>query len=184
VGVARYFNPARALMHISISLILFRAVSSNLSRRTPRWIASRTVYGSRSVERSRTPACPRMTSYQPSVTRCSQHAELFTKEADRRRGGQRAVIQLNDHTANILSQTASEQLREVVRQLLTSSGAPPSCFPMHRRPQQRIAITPAPEHLRLRPPAVLPARGSWRRRSHREGRPLQDRHRPRMDPGR
>jgi enterobacteria phage integrase len=36
-------------------------------------------------------------------------AELYTKEANRRRGGQRAVTQLNDHKANILSQTASER---------------------------------------------------------------------------
>jgi integrase len=37
-------------------------------------------------------------------------AELYTKEANRRRGGQRAVLQLNDHRANKSSQTASERL--------------------------------------------------------------------------
>jgi integrase len=42
-------------------------------------------------------------------------AELYTKEANRRRGGQRAVTQLNDHKANILSQTASERLGKVVK---------------------------------------------------------------------
>ena len=39
-------------------------------------------------------------------------AELYTKETNRRRGGQRAVTQLNDHKANILSQTASERFGE------------------------------------------------------------------------
>ena len=42
-------------------------------------------------------------------------AEIYTKEANRRRGGQRAVTQLNDHKANILSQTASERLGKVVK---------------------------------------------------------------------
>jgi enterobacteria phage integrase len=42
-------------------------------------------------------------------------AELYTKETNRRRGGQRAVTQLNDHKANILSQTASERLGKVVK---------------------------------------------------------------------
>lgn len=37
-------------------------------------------------------------------------AELYTKEANRRRGGQRAVTQLNDHKANKASQTARERL--------------------------------------------------------------------------
>jgi integrase len=37
-------------------------------------------------------------------------AENYTREADRRRGGRRAVLQLNDHKANISSQTASSRL--------------------------------------------------------------------------
>jgi integrase len=42
-------------------------------------------------------------------------AELYTKEANRRRGGQRAVLQLNDHNANKTSQTASEHLGKIVK---------------------------------------------------------------------
>ena len=42
-------------------------------------------------------------------------AELYTKEANRRRGGQRAVTQLNDHKANKASQTAPERLGKVVK---------------------------------------------------------------------
>jgi integrase len=34
-------------------------------------------------------------------------AERYTREADRRRGGKRAVVKLNEHRANKLSQTAS-----------------------------------------------------------------------------
>ncbi len=37
-------------------------------------------------------------------------AERYTREADRRRGGRRAVLQLNDHKANRVTQTASERL--------------------------------------------------------------------------
>lgn len=37
-------------------------------------------------------------------------AENYTREADRRKGGRRAVLQLNDHKANISSQTATERL--------------------------------------------------------------------------
>jgi integrase len=37
-------------------------------------------------------------------------AENYTREADRRRGGRRAVLQLNDHKANTSSQTASGRL--------------------------------------------------------------------------
>jgi integrase len=37
-------------------------------------------------------------------------AENYTREADRRRGGRRAVLQLNDHKANTSSQTASSHL--------------------------------------------------------------------------
>jgi integrase len=42
-------------------------------------------------------------------------AERYTREADRRRGGQRAVTQLNDHKANSFSQTAPERLGKVVK---------------------------------------------------------------------
>jgi enterobacteria phage integrase len=42
-------------------------------------------------------------------------AELYTKEANRRRGGQRAVLQLNDHKANKASQTAPERLGKSVK---------------------------------------------------------------------
>jgi enterobacteria phage integrase len=42
-------------------------------------------------------------------------AELYTKEASRRRGGQRAVLQLNDHKANIMSQTAPERLGKTAK---------------------------------------------------------------------
>jgi enterobacteria phage integrase len=42
-------------------------------------------------------------------------AELYTKEANRRRGGQRAVLQLNEHKANITSQTAPERLGKLVK---------------------------------------------------------------------
>ena len=37
-------------------------------------------------------------------------AERYTREADRRRGGKRAVTQLNEHRANKSSQTAFESL--------------------------------------------------------------------------
>jgi integrase len=42
-------------------------------------------------------------------------AERYTREADRRRGGQRAVTQLNDHKANSFPQTAPERLGKVVK---------------------------------------------------------------------
>ncbi len=42
-------------------------------------------------------------------------AERYTREADRRRGGTRAMMRLNDHMANRISQTASEGLGEVVK---------------------------------------------------------------------
>src|SRR5438067_2176054 len=43
-------------------------------------------------------------------------AENYTREADRRRGGRRAVLQLNDHNANTSSQTGPEGLgRDVKR---------------------------------------------------------------------
>jgi integrase len=42
-------------------------------------------------------------------------AELYTKEANRRRGGQRAVLQLNDHKANKTSQTAPKRLGKLVK---------------------------------------------------------------------
>jgi integrase len=42
-------------------------------------------------------------------------AELYTKEANRRRGGQRAVLQLNDHRENKTSQTAPERLGKTVK---------------------------------------------------------------------
>jgi integrase len=37
-------------------------------------------------------------------------ADNYTREADRRRGGRRAVLQLNDHKVNISSQTAPNRL--------------------------------------------------------------------------
>jgi enterobacteria phage integrase len=37
-------------------------------------------------------------------------AENYTREADRRSGGRRAVLQLDDHKANISSQTATKRL--------------------------------------------------------------------------
>jgi integrase len=42
-------------------------------------------------------------------------AERYTREADRRRGGQRAVTQLNDHKANGSPQTAPERLGKEVK---------------------------------------------------------------------
>jgi integrase len=42
-------------------------------------------------------------------------AEKYTREADRRRGARRAVIKLDDHMANRISQTASERLGKVVK---------------------------------------------------------------------
>jgi integrase len=42
-------------------------------------------------------------------------AERYTREADRRRGGQRAVTRLNDHKANRFSQIAPERLEKVVK---------------------------------------------------------------------
>jgi integrase len=41
-------------------------------------------------------------------------AENYTREADRRRGGTRAVLRLNDHRANRASQTASDSLGKIV----------------------------------------------------------------------
>jgi hypothetical protein len=40
-------------------------------------------------------------------------AENYTREADRRRGGHRAVLQLNDHKANTSSQTALSRLGKI-----------------------------------------------------------------------
>lgn len=40
-------------------------------------------------------------------------AERYTREADRRRGGTRAVLRLNNHRANKVSQTASESLGKI-----------------------------------------------------------------------
>ena len=37
-------------------------------------------------------------------------AERYTREADRRRGGKRAVVKLNEHRKNKTPQTASERL--------------------------------------------------------------------------
>jgi hypothetical protein len=42
-------------------------------------------------------------------------AERYTKEANRRRGGQRAVLQLNGHKANITPQTAPERSGEMAK---------------------------------------------------------------------
>jgi integrase len=42
-------------------------------------------------------------------------AENYTREADRRSGGRRAVLQLNDHKANVSSQTAPNSLGKVVK---------------------------------------------------------------------
>ena len=42
-------------------------------------------------------------------------AELYTKEANRRRGGQRAVLQLNDHRANKSPQTAPGRLGKTIK---------------------------------------------------------------------
>jgi integrase len=42
-------------------------------------------------------------------------AERYTREADRRRGGQRAVSQLNDHKVNVISQTTPERLGKEVK---------------------------------------------------------------------
>ena len=42
-------------------------------------------------------------------------AENYTKESNRRRGGQRAVLKLNDHKANILSQTPPQCLGKSVK---------------------------------------------------------------------
>jgi hypothetical protein len=42
-------------------------------------------------------------------------AENYTREADRRRGGRRAVLQLNDHKANTSSQTASSRLGKIAK---------------------------------------------------------------------
>jgi enterobacteria phage integrase len=44
-----------------------------------------------------------------------QHAEEYTREADRRRGGRQAVIKLNDHKANKVSQTASKSLGKIAK---------------------------------------------------------------------
>ena len=40
-------------------------------------------------------------------------AENYTREADRRRGGRRAVLQLNDHKANVSSQTTPSRLGKI-----------------------------------------------------------------------
>jgi integrase len=40
-------------------------------------------------------------------------AENYTREADRRKGGRRAVLQLNDHKANKSSQTAPKRLGKI-----------------------------------------------------------------------
>jgi len=42
-------------------------------------------------------------------------AKNYTREADRRKGGRRAVLQLNDHKANTSSQTATERLGRLLR---------------------------------------------------------------------
>lgn len=42
-------------------------------------------------------------------------AENYTREADRRQGGTRAVLRLNDHRANRASQTASESLGKTAK---------------------------------------------------------------------
>jgi integrase len=42
-------------------------------------------------------------------------AELYTKEANRRQGGQRAVVQLNDHKANTPPQTAPMRLGKAAK---------------------------------------------------------------------
>lgn len=42
-------------------------------------------------------------------------AENYTREADRRRGGRRAVLTLNDHNANRVAQTAPERLGKLVK---------------------------------------------------------------------
>jgi enterobacteria phage integrase len=42
-------------------------------------------------------------------------AERYTREADRRRGGKRAVVKLNEHRANKLSQTASASLGKITK---------------------------------------------------------------------
>jgi enterobacteria phage integrase len=44
-----------------------------------------------------------------------QQAENYTREADRRRGRRRAVIQLNDHKANRTPQTVPERLGEIAK---------------------------------------------------------------------
>ena len=43
-------------------------------------------------------------------------AEKYTREADRRRGGKRAVLRLNDHMANKSPQTVPESLGEIAKQ--------------------------------------------------------------------
>ena len=42
-------------------------------------------------------------------------AERYTREADRRRGGQRAVAKLNEHRANKFPQTASISLGKIAK---------------------------------------------------------------------
>jgi integrase len=42
-----------------------------------------------------------------------QQAENYTREADRRKGGRRAVSKLNDHKANRNAQTAPERLGKI-----------------------------------------------------------------------
>jgi enterobacteria phage integrase len=42
-------------------------------------------------------------------------AERYTREADRRRGGKRAVVKLNEHRANKAPQTISESLGKTAK---------------------------------------------------------------------
>src|SRR5262249_876378 len=42
-------------------------------------------------------------------------AERYTREADRRRGGKRAVLKLNEHRKNKTPQTASESLGKIAK---------------------------------------------------------------------
>jgi integrase len=42
-------------------------------------------------------------------------AENYTREADRKRGGRRAVLQLNDHKANVSSQTTPNRLGKITK---------------------------------------------------------------------
>ena len=42
-------------------------------------------------------------------------AERYTREADRKRGGKRAVVKLNEHRANKLPQTAPARLGKIAK---------------------------------------------------------------------